>query len=132
MILMQETICSHRRAMALDSAFAVCRLQAVMEGIVQKELRRFQSRLRTLTPDQWQAIQLSMQAIANKILDPVIRNLKQAAQQGDSQKIARICALFDLGPLPVMQVREDESSSFSLDQLSVIETLSPSAGCRFG
>jgi hypothetical protein len=118
--------------MALDSAFAVCRLQAVMEGIVQKELRRFQSRLRTLTPDQWQAIQLSMQAIANKILDPVIRNLKQAAQQGDSQKIARICALFDLGPLPVMQVREDESSSFSLDQLSVIETLSPSAGCRFG
>jgi glutamyl-tRNA reductase len=132
MILMQETICSHRRTMALDLAFAVCGLQTVMDGIVQKELRRFQSRLRTLTPDQWQATQLSLRAIAIKFLDPVIRNLEQAAQQGDSQKIARICALFDLASSPIMQVREDESSSFVLDQPSLIETFSQSTGCRFG
>jgi Glutamyl-tRNAGlu reductase, dimerisation domain len=118
--------------MALDLAFAVCGLQTVMDGIVQKELRRFQSRLRTLTPDQWQATQLSLRAIAIKFLDPVIRNLEQAAQQGDSQKIARICALFDLASSPIMQVREDESSSFVLDQPSLIETFSQSTGCRFG
>jgi hypothetical protein len=51
MILVQETIRYHGRAMALDFAPVVCGLQAMMDGIVQKELRRFQSRLRTLTPD---------------------------------------------------------------------------------
>lgn len=108
MILVQETIRYHRRAMALDLAPVVRGLQAVMDGTVKKELRRFQSRLRTLTTDQREAIELSLRAIAINILDPVIRNLKQAAQQGDSQKIARICALFDLAPLPVLQAREDE------------------------
>lgn len=116
MIAMQETILYHRRAMSLDVAPAVRGLQAAMNAIARTELQRFRSKLRTLTPDQQQAVQLLLRGIANRFLHPAIRSLEQAAQQGDSEKIARICQLFGVAPLPLMRVREHESSTFALVQ----------------
>jgi len=116
MIVMQETNYHHRRAMSLDMAPAVRGLKAAMDAIVQTELRRSQYRLRTLTPDQKQAIQLLLHGIANKILHPAIRSLKQAVQQGDSETIARISELFGVSPSPVMRPTEDESSSFAVNR----------------
>ncbi len=98
MIVAQETIRYHRRAMALDAAPAVRGLQAAMDAIVQTELRRFQFKLRALTSDQQQAIQLLLRGITNKILHPAIRNLKQAGQRGDSETIVSICELFGVVP----------------------------------
>jgi glutamyl-tRNA reductase len=120
MIVAENRIGSHRRAIAIDSTSVVRGFQAAIDGIVQTELRRFQSRLQTLTPDQHQAVHLCLRAIAARILDPVIRSLKRAAHDGDSEKVARICALFNMAPLLLVQAREDESVSFTLDQLDLL------------
>jgi glutamyl-tRNA reductase len=116
MIVAQEAIRYHQRAMALDIAPAIRGLQGAMEGIAQTELERVQSSLRTLTPDQQQATQQLLRGMANKILHPVIRSLKQAAQNGDSRTMEMICAIFDLAPLPQTQSGPDESSSYATDQ----------------
>lgn len=120
MIAAQKTIRHHQRAMALDSDPVIRGLQRAKDAIVQAELRRFQGRLRTFTPEQYRILQLSLSEIAIKILDPLIRSLKQAAHNDDWEKVARICALFNLAPLLLMQAREDESISFALDQLDLL------------
>jgi glutamyl-tRNA reductase len=122
MILVQETIRNHRRAMALDVAPAVRRLQAAMDAIVQAELKRSQYRLRTLTPDQKQAIQILLSGIANKLLHPAIRSLMQAVQQENLEAIERICALFGVDPLPLLLARENESNTFAPDQPDLMTT----------
>ncbi|HUN86451.1 MAG TPA: hypothetical protein VMU48_18875 [Terracidiphilus sp.] len=109
MIVVQETISYHQRAMAIDVTPAIRGLLTKIDVTVQSELRRSRHRLRTLTPDQQQAIRLLMRGIANKILHPAIRCLEQAAQRGDSETIARVCELFGIAPLPLMQARENES-----------------------
>jgi glutamyl-tRNA reductase len=96
MTVVQEMIRYRRPAMALDVAPAVRGLQATADALVQTELRRFHSRLRALTPEQRKAIRPLLQEMANKILFPVIRSLKRAAEQGDSERVAMICTLFDL------------------------------------
>ena len=120
MIAEQKTIRYHQRAIPLDLTPVIRGLQAAIDGIVQAELRRFRGRLRTLSPDQHQALQLCLSEIAIKILDPLIRSLKQAAYNGDSEKVARILALFNSSPLLLVQAREDESISFALDQVDLL------------
>lgn len=105
-MFVEETIRCDRAAIELDSAPVFRGLEAAIDGIVQRELRRFQHRLRNFTPDQQKAIRLSLRGIAYKILDPVIRSLRQAIQQGDTGEIALICGLFKLPPMPLMQARE--------------------------
>lgn len=93
MIAVQETIRRDRQAIALDVALLVREFEGAIDRVVQAQIRRFDSRLRTLTPDQQQAIQAALRGIASRILDPVIGSLKQAARQSDSEKIARIRGL---------------------------------------
>jgi glutamyl-tRNA reductase len=119
-IVAQEAIRYHRRAMALDVAPAIRGLRAAMEAIERTELRRVQSKLHILTPDQQRATQLLLRGMTNKILHPVIQSLKQAAQFGDLEKMEAICAAFDLPPLPQTQAAEDESSSFGIDHHDVL------------
>jgi glutamyl-tRNA reductase len=119
-IVAQEAIRYHRRAMALDVAPAIRELRAAMETIEQAELRRAKSKLSMLTPDQQHLTQLLLRGMTNKILHPVIRSLKQAAQHGDSETMETICAVFDLVPLPQTQAGEDESCSFVADQPDVL------------
>ena len=102
MIVLQETIREYRRAIELDVVPVICGLQAAIDGMVQAELKRFHSRLRSLTPGQQQVIELSLREIGAKILEPVIRSLKRAAQRGDWQGIVRLCELFGVVPLPHM------------------------------
>lgn len=120
MIAVQKTIRYHQRAIALDWAPVVRGLQMAIDGIVQTELRRFQARLHTFTPEQYRVLQLSLSEIAIKILDPLIRSLKNAAYNGDSEKVARICALFKFAPLLLVQAREDQSISLALGQLDLM------------
>jgi len=96
MTVVQQIIRYHRPAVALDVAPAVSRLQMAADALVQTELRRFHSKLRALTPEQQETIRLLLKEIANKILYPVIGSLKDAAEQGDSERVARISSLFDL------------------------------------
>jgi len=118
----QHTIRHPRRAIPLDVALAVRGMQAAMDAIVRTELRRSQHRLRSLTPDQQQAIQLLLRGIANKLLHPAIRSLRQAAEQGDSETIAAQCEIFGVEPLPPTRAGEHESSTFALDQPDLMIT----------
>ena len=120
MIVAQKTIRYHQRAIPLDWAPVVRGLQMAIDGIVQTELRRFQARLHTFTPEQHRVLQLSLSEIAIEILDPLIRSLKNAAYNGDSEKVARICTLFKFAPLLLAQAREDESITFALGQLDLL------------
>lgn len=104
-----ENICAHWREMALDEAAAVRGFQALIDNTVQMELRRFQSGLRTLTPDQRQAIQLLLRGIANRILHLAVPNLTRAAREGDSEAVAKICELYGIAPLALMRARRGES-----------------------
>lgn len=103
MIVLLETIRDYGRAVELDVAHAVSSLQASINGIVQAELRRFQSRLHSLTPYQQQLLEESLRDIGTKILVPVIRSLKRAIQQGDWQGFVRLCELLGVVPLPHME-----------------------------
>jgi Glutamyl-tRNAGlu reductase, dimerisation domain len=76
---------------------------------VQVELKRSQYRLRTLTLVQNQEVQIHLRGIANKLLHPAMRTLKQAAQQGNVEAIERICALFGVAALPLLQAKDNES-----------------------
>ena len=120
MIVAQKTIRYHQRAIAFDWAPVVRGLQMAIDGIVQTELRRFQARLHTFTPEQYRVLKLSLSEIAIKILDPLIRSLRNAAYNGDSEKVARICALFNFAPLILAQAREDQSISLALGQLDLL------------
>jgi len=66
MIVAQEAIRYHRRAMAFDVAPAIRGLRATMEAIAQTEFRRAKSKLTMLTPDQQQATQLLLRGMTNK------------------------------------------------------------------
>ena len=83
MIFLQETMGDYRRAIEPDVVPAISGLEAAIDCIVEAELRRFHSRLRSLTPGQQQVLEVSLREIGIKILDPVIRSLKRAVQQGD-------------------------------------------------
>jgi len=116
----QRIIRFHRRTTAIDVASVLIGLQTAIDGIVQTELRRYQARLQTLTPDQHQALQVCLRRIAARIVEPMTRSLKRAAYNGDSEKLARICTLFKFAPSRLMQAREDVSISFALDQLDLL------------
>jgi len=113
MIVLQETLRDCGRASELDIASAISALRATIDEMVQAELKRFQSRLRSLTPSQRQAIEVLLREIGIKIMEPVIRSLKQAAEQGNWQEIVRLCVLFGVVPPPFMEARADAASSLA-------------------
>ena len=75
MIVLQKTTRDYRGAIEFDVVSAIIGFQVSIDGIVQAELKRFQSRLHFLTPGQQRVIELSLREIGIKILDPVIRSL---------------------------------------------------------
>ena len=119
MIVLQETIRDYGRAVELDVARAISGLQASIDGIVQAELRRFQSRLHSLTPYQHQVLEESLREMGIKILVPVIRSLKRAIQQGDWQAFVRLCEFFGVVGLPHQaSVRRKKSVLCGLELIS--------------
>ena len=115
MIVAQEAIRYQRRAVARDIAPTIRGVQAAMEALTQTELRRSQSRLRGLTPDQQNAIRYILGGVTNKILHSMIRCVKQAAANGDSEAIGTICALFGVSPPSLLQAGEGDSDPLAMD-----------------
>jgi glutamyl-tRNA reductase len=93
-----EEVHFRRQAEAPDVESAIRRFQGAIDTIVQTELRRFQFRLRTLTPDQQQTIETLLRGIATGILHPAIRSLQRAAKEGEPETVERVCELFSVGP----------------------------------
>jgi len=111
-----EAIRYYRKSAALDVGPIIRELQAQADGMVQAELARTRCRLRSLTLDQ-RATELLFRGMMNKFLHPVIRSLKQAAEQGDPERTEAICAMFNLMSLPQAEAEEQaerEARSFAV------------------
>ena len=95
-ILEQELIRYQRRLETLDVVPTLVRLQSYAEDIRQAELRRAQSRLQSLTPEQIAAVEAVTRGLINKFLHHPLQALKTAAREGDSATIDAIRNAFHL------------------------------------
>jgi glutamyl-tRNA reductase len=81
----------HERQRTVNAAPAIIALQHKAEAIRQAEMQRIQSRLGTLTEEQLAAVEALTHGIVNKFLHPPMRALKQAAREGDSDRLDALC-----------------------------------------
>ena len=81
----------HQNQRAVNVAPAIVALQRQAEEIRQAELRRIQSRLGALSPDQQAAIEALTRGLVNKFLHPPMQALKQAAREGDQLRLETVC-----------------------------------------
>jgi glutamyl-tRNA reductase len=95
-ILEQELIRYQRRLETLDVVPTLVRLQSYAEDVRQAELRRAQSRLQSLTPEQISAVEAVTRGLVNKFLHHPLQALKTAAREGDSATIEAIRNAFHL------------------------------------
>jgi len=75
----------------VNVAPAIVALQHQAEEIRKAELRRMQSRLGTLSPDQAAAVEALTRGLVNKFLHPPMQALKQAARDGNSARVDALC-----------------------------------------
>jgi glutamyl-tRNA reductase len=83
-----------QRLQTLNAVPAIQSLQQYAEAIRQAELRRSQSKLANLTPDQREAVEALTRSLTAKFLHHPLTGIRQAAQQGDSQALADIQRLY--------------------------------------
>jgi glutamyl-tRNA reductase len=95
-ILEQEVARYQRRLQALDVVPTLVDLQSYAEGVRQAELRRAQSRLQSLTPDQLAAVEAVTRGLVNKFLHHPLQALKTAAREGDAAAVDAIRTAFQL------------------------------------
>ncbi|GGH12338.1 glutamyl-tRNA reductase [Silvibacterium dinghuense] len=97
-LLEQEVERYRVRVETLDVVPTLRELQGYAEQVRQGELRRAQSRLQALTPDQMAAVEAVTRGLVNKFLHHPLQALKSAARDGDAAAIDAIRAAFHLGP----------------------------------
>jgi glutamyl-tRNA reductase len=86
----------HRRRRTVNVAPAIVALQRQAEELRQTELRRIQSRLGSLTPEQAAAVEALTRGLVNKFLHPPMQALKQAARENDSTRLDALCETYSL------------------------------------
>jgi glutamyl-tRNA reductase len=116
----------HQNQRAVNVAPAIVALQRQAEEIRQAELRRIQSRLGTLTPEQLSAVEALTRGLVNKFLHPPMQALKQAAREGDQLRVEAVCdewsipATADRAPEPqaARPVNHSESEKAERDSVT--------------
>ena len=109
-----------QRQRTVNVAPAIVALQQQAEEIRKAELRRVQSRLGSLSPDQVAAVEALTRGLVNKFLHPPMQALKQAAREGNSARVDALCEAWSvpLGgegiPNPIVFVAAEEVEN-SLD-----------------
>ncbi|MDW5266024.1 MULTISPECIES: glutamyl-tRNA reductase [Acidobacteriaceae] len=83
-----------QRLQTLNAVPAIQSLQQYAEAIRQAELRRSQSKLAGLTPEQREAVDVLTRSLTAKFLHHPLTGIRQAAQQGDSQTLADLQRLY--------------------------------------
>jgi glutamyl-tRNA reductase len=86
----------HQRQRAVNAAPAIVALQKQAEETRQAELKRLQSRLEGLTPEQQAAVEALTRGLMNKLLHPPMQALKQAAREDNQVRIDALCAAWQL------------------------------------
>jgi len=75
----------------VNVAPAIVAMQQQAEEIRKAELRRVQSRLGSLSADQFAAVEALTRGLVNKFLHPPMQALKQAAREGNSARVDALC-----------------------------------------
>ncbi|MEO6816222.1 MAG: glutamyl-tRNA reductase [Edaphobacter sp.] len=83
-----------QRLQTLNAVPVIQSLQQYAETIRQAELRRSQSKLAGLTPEQREAVEVLTRSLTAKFLHHPLTGIRQAAQQGDAQTVADIQRLY--------------------------------------
>ncbi|HEV2709609.1 MAG TPA: glutamyl-tRNA reductase [Edaphobacter sp.] len=89
-----------QRLQTLNAVPAIQSLQQYAETIRQAELRRSQSKLASLTPEQREAVEALTRSLTAKFLHHPLTSIRQAAQQGDAQALADLQRLYTGQPNP--------------------------------
>jgi glutamyl-tRNA reductase len=83
-----------QRLQSLNAVPVIQSLQQYAEDIRQAELRRSQSRLATLTPEQREAVEALTRSLTAKFLHHPLTGIREAARQGDAQTLAELERLY--------------------------------------
>ncbi|HUZ04098.1 MAG TPA: hypothetical protein VMU62_01980, partial [Acidobacteriaceae bacterium] len=105
-IIHREVLRYEERIHTLNGVPAILSLQHSLEDLRQNELRRLNTRLTNLTPEQKQAVEVLTRSLVNKIQHIPIQAIKRAAREGDRETLAVIQNLFDVSE----SSREEEAS----------------------
>jgi glutamyl-tRNA reductase len=95
-IVAREVERYHERGLTLDVVPTIVGLQAATEEIRQAELRRAQTKLQSLTPQQQDAVEALTRGLMNKFLHQPMLAIKSAAKAGDASALDHIRSAFDL------------------------------------
>ncbi len=83
-----------QRLQSLNAVPVIQSLQQYAESVRQAELRRSQSKLATLTPDQREAVDALTRSLTAKFLHHPLTGIRQAAQEGDAKTLADLQNLY--------------------------------------
>ncbi len=113
----------HQRQRAVNVAPAIAALQRRAEEIRLAEIQRLHARLGALTPEQLAAVEALTRGIVNKFLHPPMQALKQAAREGDSNRLDILCEEWSVSP--VAPVASIESAGAEQSAVVTVESKQP-------
>ena len=93
-IVSREVDRYEQRLQSLDAVPAIKALQQSVEAIREAELKRAQTRLSSLTPDQQAAVDALTRSLTNKFLHAPLTGIRQAAANGDAQALADLQSMY--------------------------------------
>ncbi|WP_158748917.1 glutamyl-tRNA reductase [Acidobacterium sp. S8] len=99
-IIAEEVLRFQRRIQALNAAPMIVDLQQSAEEIRQTELRRAQSRLQSLTPEQQATVEALTRGLMNKFLHMPMQAIKTAALEADTVVLEIMRSVFNLPSEP--------------------------------
>ncbi|HZY72396.1 MAG TPA: glutamyl-tRNA reductase, partial [Edaphobacter sp.] len=97
-----------QRLRSLNAVPVIQSLQQYAEAIRQAELRRSQSRLAALTPEQREAVEALTRSLTAKFLHHPLTGIREAARQGDAQTLTELERLYTGQPGPESDPSADE------------------------
>jgi glutamyl-tRNA reductase len=109
----------------VNVAPAIVAMQQQAEEIRKAELRKIQSRLGTLSPEQVAAVEALTRGLVNKFLHPPMQALKQAAREGNSARVDALCEAWSVPvsgeavPDPIVFVPGEEPEN-SVDETATV------------
>jgi glutamyl-tRNA reductase len=86
----------HQKQRTVNAAPVIVALQKHAEEMRMAELKRLQTRLEGLTPEQQAAIEALTRGLVNKLLHPPMQAFKQAARENNQVRIDALCEAWHL------------------------------------
>jgi glutamyl-tRNA reductase len=93
-IIVAEVARYQQRMQSLDAVPAIRQLQAYAEDLRQGELARIAPKLSDLSPEQRAAVDALTRSLTNKFLHHPLTAIRAAAEQGDTEAMARLATLY--------------------------------------